>query len=37
MMLSLAMRRLVTQMVTSEMTRPVLAPIARLMGSITSG
>ena len=37
MMLSRAMRRLVAQMVTSEMTRPVHAPIARLTGSITNG
>ncbi len=37
MMLSRAMRTLVAQMVTSEMTRPALAPMARLTGSITSG
>ena len=37
MMFSLAMRRLVTQIVTNEMARPVPAPIARLIGSITSG
>ncbi len=37
MTFSRAMRTLVAQMVSREMTKPVVAPIARLTGSMTNG